>query len=176
MLDANQTFHECYSSNDVRPYTTEWLKLSRGMIDPFIQTSGYRPYSTTQIPIRDIDYVLTFNVPVTTISTLPLNTPAQSDHLGILFDVDISSFFSANYSDVATYPKRMLTSGNKKAVESYVSTFLEQYKHHNKISRTNRLLDIALNNPKTFDKEHIHALNSLDEQITEILLAAERGC
>jgi len=70
----------------------------------------------------------------------------------------------------------MLTSGNKKAVESYVSTFLEQYKHHNKISRTNRLLDIALNNPKTFDKEHIHALNSLDEQITEILLAAERGC
>jgi len=119
MVDANQASHECYSSTDVRPYTIEWLKIQCNLSDPFIDLVGKRPSSTTQIPNRDIDYILTWNISPSHISTLELNTPALSDHLGLILDFELGSYFNASYSAPAPLPIRSLTSGNKKAVDLY---------------------------------------------------------
>jgi len=100
------------------------------MQDPFIERNGSRPSSTTQTPHRDIYFILTFGITPLHISILPLNSPAQSDHLGIIFDLDIANFFAASYSDIALAPTRMLTSGNKKAVTDYVAYVTEQCVHH----------------------------------------------
>lgn len=66
MLDANQTPAECYQSKKLKPFSIEWLKLQRGMDDPFVQLVNQCPNSTTLTPNRDIDYKLTFgiNIPV----------------------------------------------------------------------------------------------------------------
>jgi len=147
MLDANQAFSDCYNSSDVKPFTIEWLKITRGLLDPFIQNIGSHPPSTTHSPNHDIDYVLTFGIPISTITTLPLNTPAQSDHLGIIFDVDLASYFSASYSDTTLMSPRLLTSGNKKAVELYVSYVLSQFEIHKIKERAFTLLDKAMSDP-----------------------------
>jgi hypothetical protein len=66
------------------------------MDDPFIQLVRHRPNSTTQTPNRDIDFVLTFGINIINISTLEPNIPSYSDHIGLLFDLDINSFFPHN--------------------------------------------------------------------------------
>ena len=48
MLDANQTLGECFKKDKIKQHTVEWLRLQRGMDDPFIQLMGHRPNSTTQ--------------------------------------------------------------------------------------------------------------------------------
>jgi len=70
MLDANQSFSECFKGQTVKPYSIEWLRIQRGMEDPFIKLLNSRPNSTTIIPNRDIDYVLTYGVDIMNISTL----------------------------------------------------------------------------------------------------------
>lgn len=93
MLDANQTLGECFKGDKLKQHTVEWLRLQRGMDDPFIQFMGHRPNSTTVTPCRDIDWVLTSGITISNITTLHPNFPACSDHLGIIMDVDIASFF-----------------------------------------------------------------------------------
>jgi hypothetical protein len=121
MLDAIQASQDCSVANSVRPYSIEWLRLRRGMDDPFIQLTGRCPYSTTQPPGREIDYVLSFDINIRSISSLPINIPAISDHLGIVFDVDLATHFSSQYSEVTDHVPRMLSSGNKRSVDSYLS-------------------------------------------------------
>jgi len=100
MIDANQTPKEYYSGFGVKRYSIEWLHLERGLDDPFVQARQTRPNSTTLTPNRDIDYVLTYGIKVLNISTLGPNYPCTSDHLGIIFDVDIASYFASSYSDI----------------------------------------------------------------------------
>lgn len=63
------------------------------MDNPFIQLLGGRPNSTTNTPNRDIDFLLTYGISVKNISTLLPSIPAHSDHLGIVFDLDLEIFF-----------------------------------------------------------------------------------
>jgi hypothetical protein len=176
MLDANQASAECYNASDVKPYSIEWLKVHRGLTDPFIALTGRRPLSTTQTPMRDIDYFYTWGILPTALSTLPLNTPAQSDHLGIIFDLDLAKFFDTSYSDMGVHPTHFLSSGNKKAVDVYLDHVPTQFDYHKISKRTYQLLDAATKLPTNFTLEHQHKLHALDQQITEILLAAERKC
>jgi endonuclease/exonuclease/phosphatase family metal-dependent hydrolase len=104
MLDANQALKECYNKSTIKPHSIEWLQEQRGVDNPFVQLTGNRPNSTTQTPHRDIDYVLTFGINITNISTLEINDPCVSDHLGIIFDIDIASHFASRYSDIAQPP------------------------------------------------------------------------
>jgi hypothetical protein len=94
MLDANQVSHKCYTTSSIRRHSIEWLRTQRGLDDPFVQLTGRRPFSTTQTPSHDIDYVFTFEIKVDSISTLTLNTPAISDHLGIILDINLAAHFS----------------------------------------------------------------------------------
>jgi endonuclease/exonuclease/phosphatase family metal-dependent hydrolase len=56
-----------------------------------------------QTPHRDIDYVSKFGIHVMNISTLGINYPVISDHLGIILDLDLASYFSSDYSDIANF-------------------------------------------------------------------------
>jgi hypothetical protein len=82
----------------------EGLRIQRGLDDPFRTLLGKR----TMIPNWDIDYVLTYGIQVTSISTMSPNFPAHSDHLGIIFDIDIASYFPSTYSDLAPTCPRLL--------------------------------------------------------------------
>ena len=70
MLDANQTPAECCKGNQLKSYFIEWLRLQRGLQDPFLQHVNAHPNSTTITPNRDINYILTFGVHCLNISTL----------------------------------------------------------------------------------------------------------
>lgn len=143
MLDANQMLTRCFHKNSVKPYSIEWLRLERGMDDPFIQTMMTRPNSTTHYPNRDIDYVLTHGVPISSMSTVVPNYPAHSDHLGTVFDINLYLFFSSTLSDLHLASPRFLTSGNEKSVSTYIKYMTEQFKNHEILERVQFLLDLS---------------------------------
>jgi hypothetical protein len=124
MLDANQSHGECFAGGKLKPFSIEWLRIQHGMTDPFVNILGSRPNSTTLTPNRDIDFIYTFGISITNISTLSLNTPALSDHIGIAFDIDLESFFSSKYSSIADASPQMLSAGNKKTVDTYIDYML----------------------------------------------------
>ncbi len=97
MVYTNQTPNECYHSKKLNPFTIKWLRVQRGMEDPFVQCVNSRPNPTTLTPNRDIDYILTNGIKIPSIPTLHPNNPAHSDHLGIVFDVDLSSYFYVEF-------------------------------------------------------------------------------
>jgi len=117
--------------------------LERGMDDPFIQTMMTRPNSTTHYPNRDIDYVLTYGVPISSMSTVVPNYPAHSDHLGTVFDINLYLFFSSTLSDLHLASPRFLTSGNEKSVSTYIKYMTEQFKNHEILERVQFLLDLS---------------------------------
>jgi hypothetical protein len=47
------------------------------------------PNSTTITPNRDIDFVLTYGINVSNLSTMAPNIPVHLDHLGIVLDLDL---------------------------------------------------------------------------------------
>jgi hypothetical protein len=91
------------------------------MDDPFIQLVGHRPNSTTQTPNPDIDFILTFRINIVNISTMGPNSLSHSDHLELIFDLDIQSFFSSTYSDMCKIYPPSLMSGNESSVSQYIS-------------------------------------------------------
>jgi endonuclease/exonuclease/phosphatase family metal-dependent hydrolase len=130
MIDANQSHSECFSSKGLKPFSIEWLSLQQGMDDPFVQLTGHHPNSTTQTPNHDIDFILTYGVNVINISTMSPNYPSHSDHLGLVLDLDLHSFFSSMYLDICSTTPRALTSGNKSSVDSYIKYVSEQLSAH----------------------------------------------
>jgi len=130
MLDANQSYEECFAHGKLKPYSIEWLCLQHGMTDPFVSITGSRPNSTTLTPNRDIDFIYTFGISITNISTLSINTPALSDHLGIAFDIDLESFFSSKCTSITDASPRVLSAGNKKTVDRYIDYATKQIRDH----------------------------------------------
>ncbi len=100
MLDANQTHWECFVNGSVCPHSMEWLRLRQGMEGPFITLTGHPPISTTQTPEWDIDFVLTYGITPDSISTIPLNNPATSDHIGIILDINLATHFDSKFSEI----------------------------------------------------------------------------
>jgi hypothetical protein len=143
MINANQSLSECFSGKIIKPFSIEWLRLQRGMDDPFIQLMQARPNSTTIHPNWDIDYILTHGINIVNITTLPPNIPATSDHLGIVFDIDIASYFSSSYSNICSPNPRMLSSGNQQSVDTYTKFILEQVKKYKLEERLQTLADKA---------------------------------
>jgi hypothetical protein len=174
MLDANQSNVDCYNSTTIKPYSIEWLRIQRGMDDPFVQLMNSRPNSTTIFPNRDIDYVLTYGINVPNISTMGPNTLAHSDHQAIVLDLDLASFFSSKYSDLGSLSVWLLTSGNKKSYETYTSSVMEQIKTHKLDEHVQLLLNKAIDNPNSFSMDDVKQLNIIDPQLTDFMLSAEQ--
>jgi hypothetical protein len=173
MLDANQSLSDCYNGSRLKPYSIEWLWLQRGLTDPFKKLVNSRPNSTTIIPNRDIDFVLSYGIDIVNKSTLHLDNPCQSDHLGIAFDLDLNKFFSSSYSDIMSVSPRLLTSGNLKAVTSYIKYITDQVKIHRIEDKVNTLGDKVAHNPSDFNQEDAAELNHLDLHLTETMLSGE---
>jgi hypothetical protein len=123
-LDAKQTSKSCYTTKGVKPYTIKWLKIVTGMDDPFIKLHGSRPPTTTIHKDCGIDTIFTWNVCPIAISTLPVNTPASSNHLGLLLDIDISTLFNSKVCAATPQMRQSLTSQNVKAREKYINFLL----------------------------------------------------
>jgi len=176
MVDANQTVSECCKGNKLIPYSIEWLCLQRGMDDPFIKLLNARPNSTTVTPNRDIDHILTFGIDIINISTLRQNNPCISDHLGILFDIDVQTFFSSSYSDISQNPPRSLTSGNLKSVTTYLKYLSEQISTHKLEEKVYILAEKAQLDVKSFSQDDSKTLNQIDSLLTTIMFNGERLC
>lgn len=118
-----------------------------------------------------------YGINISNITTLGPNIPAHSYHQAIVFVLDLAKFFSSTYSDVASPSPCLLTSGNQKSYETYLSSILEQVKIHKLDKRVQHLLDKATQSPDTFSKADVKELNMIDTQLTEFMLSAERkGC
>jgi len=176
MLDANQSLLECHKGKTIKPYSIEWLRVQWGMEDPFIKLKNSRPNTTTIIPNRDIDYVLSYGIDVLNISMLHQNIPCFSDHLGIVLDIDLNKYFSSTFSDIFTVSPRLLTSGNLKSVRLYIKSVTKQVEHHKLEDKVNSLVEKIIQQPEAFTFEDAENLNKIDSQLTEIMLSAERWC
>jgi hypothetical protein len=164
ILDANQTHQECVTKSSIKPHTIEWPRMRRGIDDPFLQLMGSCPNSTT------------YGILAQAISMLTLDTPAVSDHLGIVIDFDLEAYFSTTFSALATFPTQTLSSGNKKTVDACLNYVHDQLDYHKIWQHTTDLLAIAKGNPEDLTDFHKSILNTLDTQVTEILLAGENQC
>ena len=126
MIDAIQTVDDCYSGSKLKPFTIKWPRLQRGLEDPFIKLMGSRPNSTTPTPNRPINFILTFGIMPESISTLPLNIPAQSDHIGMIFDLNMEQFF--NHRAYTTYFKHQRTPHLYKYCDNSLCQFSLNYR------------------------------------------------
>jgi hypothetical protein len=119
--------------------------------------------------------VLTSGITIDSISTIPINTPAKSDHLGIILDINLAGHFNSTFSEIHSMPPRSLTSGNKSSVDAYLSYVHKQIDIHNISDRVDKLFTITQGS--LFDcTEVTRQLNTIDMQLTEILLAGEKQC
>jgi hypothetical protein len=173
-IDANQTPTECYSKSTIRQYSIEWLRREHGLGDPFIEFINQRPPSTTKNPGRDIDYTLTYGVPVASISTLGCDNPAKSDHVGICINIDVQQLFEATYSELGKLPRRKLTLDNVRAKSKYEAFIMQEMQIELLWERTNELYLIAIKG--LFDDQHEAMLNEIDDIISRILLQGEDSC
>ncbi len=146
------------------------------MVDPFVTILGQRPNSTTLLPNRDIDYILTYGIEIKNISTLSPNIPSHSDHLGLILDIDFHSYFSSSYSDLFDPAPQSLTANNEKSVSSYIKYVTEQVEHHKMDCCLSSLFQKATQSLLTFsDEDHIE-LNLIDQQLTIAMLNGEKLC
>jgi hypothetical protein len=144
MLDANQSPSDCYTGKIIKPFSIEWLRIERGLDDPFLMLIGSLPNSTTTTPQRDIDYVLTHGIQAKSISTLQINNPAQSDHLGIVIDFDLETLFSSRFSTIQETVPRLLNAGNKSSVDAYIKYVCAQCADHKLLERATELQQLAV--------------------------------
>jgi hypothetical protein len=114
-------------------------------------------------------HIFSFGINIGSIFTLPINTPAISYHLGIVFDVDLAKHFPSQYSEVTDHVSRMLSSGNKRSIDSYLSYVTRNINHHKLLDRTRELYDELLLDPSSQSSQFSKDLNALDHQFTEIL-------
>jgi hypothetical protein len=174
MLDANQSSSECFRGSRVRPYSIDWLRLQRGMDDPFISLMQEGPNSTTLTPMREIDCILTYGIKAEIISTLEPNSPAHSDHLGISINFNLLSHFLSTFSDISSVSPHLLTSGNNSTVSKYIDYVTDQVIHHKLDTKIDQLLSKLHNSPNTLSIEDCAELDTIDSMLSDIMLAGER--
>jgi hypothetical protein len=173
-LDANQTPGECHTSTGLKKHSIEWLKVEHDLSDPFVEITGNRPPTTTMSKGRDIDYIYTHGVKVTHITTLPIDNPANSDHIGIAFDIDTSLLFNAQYSTLGNIPQRKLTVNNIKAKTSYIQYLLSRLQEGRIKEQTVALEDRARSGH--FGDAEECEMNLIDDKLSQILIPGENQC
>jgi hypothetical protein len=174
MIDANQASKEFISKHGTKLHSIEWLRLEHGLDDPFIDHFGKCPSMTTVHKNRDIDYIYSWGVSIDHISTLGINQPAISDHIGISIDINIEKLFECTYSILSTQPRRKLTFKNVKAKLNYISYIVEKWKLQDYYSRAQKLHQAVSGG--TFNETTVKDLQQLDKEITHTLITGEDLC
>jgi len=78
----------------------------------------------------------------------------HSVHLGVVFDLDMETFFSTSFSDLSNNPSRNLTSGNKWSVDTYIKFVNQQIQDHNIERRLSDLYTTISANLDNFSDDH----------------------
>jgi hypothetical protein len=133
-----------------------------------------RPPTTTINPDRDLDWVLTWGVQISTLSTLPVNFPAISNHLGFCIDIDISNLFGSTYGCFSQPLQRKLTSKNVGAREKYMPYINTCWKTGKYLERSKSLQEKIQHHG--IQEEYAKELQLLDAEITEALFQGEFQC
>ena len=173
-LDANETPKEASQNGVAKPGSISWLFEQTGLEEVFKSRHNSTPDSSTTTPGRFIDRVAVFGIQAQRATILRANMPAQSDHLGIVVDLDLHYLFNNACSPLAQFHPRKLTSGNKASVAKYIAFIKKQFGEHRIVERCARLKEAIRTD--TFGESHRAQLFALDNQVTEILLGAENQC
>jgi hypothetical protein len=174
MIDANQASNECVTTKGVKQHSIEWLRQEHGLDDPFTEHFGRRPPTTTINNGRDIDFVFTWGIHTERITTLAVNVPANSDHMGICIDINTEALFNCKYDKLSSTPRRKLTMNNVKAKIKYISYITKHWQEQQYFMRAQRLYKAMIDG--TFNSTNFKELQELDKQITHTLLKGEEQC
>lgn len=174
MLDANQSYAECL--DDRQTILLGMASIAMENRWSFHSTNEKTTKLYYSYPQQGIDYVLTYGIHVVNLTTMVPNFPALSDHLGIVFNLDLGSYFSSTFSDISSPAPRLLTSGNLGSTKSYIKYVTEQITIHKLVECMENLFANATSPTHTFSSDNVIHLNKLDSQLTEIMLSAERLC
>ena len=173
-LDANETPQEAIKDGKPVPGSVAWLLESAGLREVFDSRHNDVPESTTTTSGRFIDRVAVSGIGVQRATLLRAHEPAHSDHLGIAVDLDLKYLFDNACSSLVQQQPRKLTSGNKTAVQKYLTFVQKQFSEHRIWERCQRLREACESD--SFTDMHRQQLFTLDRQVTEILLGAENQC
>jgi len=97
------------------------------------------------------------------------------DQIGIILDINLAAHFDSKFSEIHAMQPRLLTSGNKSSVDSYLSYVHKQINTHKISERVDKLLT-TIQSPLFDAKALTTQLNAIDTQLMEILLAGEMQC
>ena len=174
MLDGNETWEESFDRHgNIRPGSIGDLIDSCDLTDILQQRFGVRAPTTTKTPNRPIDMILTHGIDVARAGILEADSPSASDHLALWLDLDVSTTFGDLSSPMQSLPQRLLTSKNLQTTTNYMEEVSSQFLYHCIEARLQILLDI-FEATKTLDAAQQKALFTLDSQVTQIMLRAEK--
>ena len=174
-LDANETPEEAIKTNEIKHGSISWLLEQTGLREVFMDQHQILPDSTSTTPGRFIDRVAVSGIKIQRVTLLRANEPAQqSDHLGIVVDLDLRYLFTNACSPLVSPSPRKSTSDNSTSVKKHVDFIQKQFQIHKIVERCRRLREACDINE--FTAEHRLQLFALDRQLTEILLGAEKQC
>jgi hypothetical protein len=93
----------------------------------------------------------------------------------MIFDLNMEQFFNSSFFKVMDTPSRILSSGNKKSVDTYIKFVSEQIDNHNLLSKIEEIYAAIDLNPSSLTAAHVHVslLNNIDDQLADIMLAGE---
>jgi len=174
-VNANKTPAACTTKErSFKKYSIEYHLENTGLTEVFQQWHGVQPSSTTTTLNRFINWIATWNIPVTHASTLGVHHPTQSDHLGIVIDLDTSAISDGIYSPLQPASFWCLMVENQQTQENHSNQMLQQVKEHKILECTKLLYDKA--NSDNFTETDKHKFFNLDKQMIEIMLASEMKC
>jgi len=141
------------------------------MDDPFINLFGSRPSTTTINPNRDLDWVLTWGIQLSSLSVLPINNPATSDHLRISIDIGTNNLFGSSHGCFSQPTQQKLNSKNIQARTKYITYINDQWENGKFLNRARNLIDKVIQDGR--DKSSDEELQNLDHEITEVMVQGE---
>ena len=110
---------------------------------------------------RFIYRVAVSGIAIQRVTLLRANEPAQSDHLGIVIDLDLKYLFNNACSPLVYPSPRKLTSDNATSVKKYVAYIRKQFQTHKIVERFVVYVKLAtsMSLPMNIDSNYLHLIN-----------------
>jgi hypothetical protein len=140
--------------------------------------AGVTPPHTYQRGDKRIDYVFITPALIPALRStgfLPFNLPFTSDHGAAYVDFDEETLFMGKTTNPVDSARRNLISGNPAGRENYCEDLKTQFAKHYIVDKVDTLYNTIKSN--NYDISDITArYETIDRQITEMMLSAERNC
>lgn len=111
---------------------------------------------------------------IKSIGILPMNEFCPSDHCGIYADIDNTQLLAPTEELITFYDRRRLKSPNIKNKYAYLEWLSSQIEHQGINDRIEHLRKL-INDTESDEEEIKNLIDSLDKQIHEIMMAAEKN-